>query len=615
MASAESDLLADLERKLATAPPAAAVESLIKLLRWFSGSAGRLPPGVEKELQPVFAGYRDQEAATRIAAAIAELFCRADLALDQRQFAELIALQRWIAMCFAASSFGNSDHVLERLGLASGDDWLAAASLHDIARMALLYGPESRLPLNFSALFLRAPGIACSLAVALLSGRLLATPTAHRKREILLKWLPEALTRLSSVTMLPQAILVDLWMHSSYGLERGKHDVKKPLNALIRRQIEAAGIRDVAPRPAAAARPTVFVLLEWFHKSHSIMRTHSISMKTLSEHYRLIGFGPRGMVDEVGQSFFESFHYFDDVSPDLGFLKKVVATAEREQPVAAYYPSVGMGLHSLYLVNARLAPTQVIALGHPATTHSDKIDYVVVEEDYVGDPALFSETVVTVPKSALPYFEPVMKLSPRPRKLRSPVRIAVPAAVMKLNPVFLSACRKIVETAQTEVEFHFMLGGAPDLMHAWARKVVTTQVPGAVVHKTAPVPEYLEKVAECDLFANPFPFGNTNGIVDTVYCGLPGVCLSGDEVHAHIDEGMFRRMNFPDWTIARRVEDYVAAVVRLVDDEALRDDLSSRIRTERWDKVLYQGKPEAFSELFRSLVERRRGDMPTQTVA
>jgi len=399
MASAENNLLADLERKVTGPSPAAAIESLIKLLRWFAGSAGRLPPATEKELQPVFAGDRDQEAATRIAAAMAELFCRADFALDQRQFAELIALQRWIAMCFAASSFGNSDHVLTRLGLGPGNDWLATAPHRDIARMALLYGPESQLPLDFSALFLRAPGVACSLAVALLSGRLLVTPAAHHKREILLKWLPEALARLGSVAMLPQAILVDLWMHSSYGLEREKHDVKKPLNVLIRRQIEAAGIRDVAQRPAGAGRPTVFVILEWFHKTHSIMRTHSISMATLREHYRLVGFGPKGMVDEVGQRAFDAFHYFDDLSPDLGFLRKVVEAAEREQPIATYYPSVGMGLHSLFLVNVRLAPTQVIALGHPATTHSDKIDYVIVEEDYVGDPTLFSETVVTVPNA------------------------------------------------------------------------------------------------------------------------------------------------------------------------------------------------------------------------
>jgi hypothetical protein len=38
----------------------------------------------------------------------------------------------------------------------------------------------------------------------------------------------------------------------------------------------------------------------------------------------------------------------------------------------------------MFLSNLRFAPLQAIALGHPATTHSPKIDFVIVEEDYVG---------------------------------------------------------------------------------------------------------------------------------------------------------------------------------------------------------------------------------------
>jgi predicted O-linked N-acetylglucosamine transferase (SPINDLY family) len=113
----------------------------------------------------------------------------------------------------------------------------------------------------------------------------------------------------------------------------------------------------------------------------------------------------------------------------------------------------------------------------------------------------------------------------------------------------------------------------------------------------------MQNIVACDLFANPFPFGNTNGIVDTVFCGLPGVCLTGDEVHSHIDEGMFRRMNFPEWTIARTTEEYIAALLRLIEDEALRKDFASRILRERWDRVLYEGRPEAFAEVFRSQVD------------
>ena len=47
-------------------------------------------------------------------------------------------------------------------------------------------------------------------------------------------------------------------------------------------------------------------------------------------------------------------------------------------------PSIGMDLTAIFASNTRLAPVQVIALGHPATTHSDFIEYVIVEDDYVG---------------------------------------------------------------------------------------------------------------------------------------------------------------------------------------------------------------------------------------
>ena len=36
-----------------------------------------------------------------------------------------------------------------------------------------------------------------------------------------------------------------------------------------------------------------------------------------------------------------------------------------------------------------------------------------------------------------------------------------------------------------------------------------------------PYEDYLAR-ARCDLFLDPFPYGNTNGIVDTVSQGLPG---------------------------------------------------------------------------------------------
>ena len=96
------------------------------------------------------------------------------------------------------------------------------------------------------------------------------------------------------------------------------------------------------------------------------------------------------------------------------------------------------------------------------------------------------------------------------------------------------------------------------------------------------------------MFVNPFPFGNTNGIVDTVRQGLPGVCLTGPEVHTHIDEGLFRRLDLPEWLVAKTVEEYIAAAVRLAENHPLRANLSKKIQQTDPDKALFQGDGQPF---------------------
>lgn len=584
-----------------------AFKALFGILGDISKGGGAAPTLVSDRDMTAFGHPPSEVIATRLSSAIAELLSRSDIEISEGMFINFMHWHRWLALVFNASSFGNSDFVYARAGLKTSDDFLSSASSSDLFKVAILYGSESRMPIDFSSLFKRSPRVATSLAISILSVRTTISPNSHEKREVLLKWTNEALAMLESPDGLPLRILIDLWMHTSYSFDRDKHLLKRPLNNLIRRQITNNGMADaMLEEPAAGEPETVFVFLEWFHETHSIMRTHSLSMKELKSHYKLVGFGPRGMVDDTGKEIFDEFHYFEDFSPDLKFLHPIIDLVAKHKPVATYMPSVGMGLHSLYLINIRLAQVQAIALGHPATTHSDKIDYVLVEEDYVGDTSVFSEEVVCVPKNALPYFRPTIELEKRQRKSRSAVRIAVPTSVMKLNPIFLDACQRVTEKAKNEVEFHFLLGGAPDLIHIFAEKMICAQVPNAIVHKSAPNAVYMANINDCDMFANPFPFGNTNGIVDTVYCGLPGVCLIGDEVHEHIDKGMFTRMNFPDWTITYSIDDYVNSVVRLVDNDSLREKLSSKISSERWDEVLYQGNPSAFSDQFVELLQRAR---------
>jgi hypothetical protein len=287
------------------------------------------------------------------------------------------------------------------------------------------------------------------------------------------------------------------------------------------------------------------------------------------------------------------------------------ALAEELKPDVVYYPSVGMFLETVFLVNLRLAPMQMAALGHPATTHSPHVDYILVEEDYLGDPACFSEKVVALPRDSIPYRPPAHcpRIEPDIRVEADPVRVAVAAAVMKLNPGFLQALRRIQAEAGVPVEYHFFTGHAIGLGKIYVQNLVRRFLPErAVVYPHTPYEGYLLNINRCDLFLNPFPFGNTNGIVDTVRQGLPGVCLTGREVHSHIDQGMFERLGLPDWLVAKTPEEYVRAALRLCEDHALRAELSHRIVTTDPDDVLFRGNPEKFAGAVRWLHENHNNE-------
>ena len=83
-----------------------------------------------------------------------------------------------------------------------------------------------------------------------------------------------------------------------------------------------------------------------------------------------------------------------------------MALARELRPDIIYYPSIGLSPLAVPLSNLRLAPLQLAAAGHPATTHAPGIDAMLVEEDTLGDAACFSERVVTLPRDCVVHVPP-----------------------------------------------------------------------------------------------------------------------------------------------------------------------------------------------------------------
>jgi hypothetical protein len=234
---------------------------------------------------------------------------------------------------------------------------------------------------------------------------------------------------------------------------------------------------------------------------------------------------------------------------------------------------------------------------------SPAIDYMILPEDFVGAPECFSETVVTCPKEAMPFIPIMGRPGRRPAQRDGTlVRIAVPASIMKLNPIFLDVLARIARGSRTPVEFHFFPVAAFGLVHLDLARTVRRLLPRAVVNPELPFAAYIEKLGACDLFLCPFPYGNMNGIVDAVTLGLPGVCLDGIEAHAHVDAAMFARIGLPPDLVADNLDRYVAATCRLVDDAVWRSQCAALSVNCDLDAAFFRGDPSVFCRLMADLV-------------
>jgi len=216
--------------------------------------------------------------------------------------------------------------------------------------------------------------------------------------------------------------------------------------------------------------------------------------------------------------------------------------------------------------------------------------------------------VLRLPPEAMPYAPPPPpgEAPPPPRTHLDPtapmLRIAVPASALKLNAVFLDALARIAARAARPVEFAFFPLGSIGLAHAYLTQEIGQALPDAVVHAESPRQAYLEALGGCAFFLSPFPYGNMNSIVDAVIMGLPGVCLDGEELHAHADAAIFRRLGLPASLAAASVDDYVAAAVRLADDRGWLDQCREIAGAVDLARRVYAGDERLFCDALAGLV-------------
>ena len=559
---------------------------------------------------------------SRIVAGVSALFSDPGFHFTEQGFRRFVHFHRWIGALFGASTFRTSDHIIRALSTAPPDakDTLRIED-KDLYKLALLYSLDSSIPLQPDALWQKNKELAATMFFGLLSSRCVISDAAHQKREMLLEWLPQ---RLDDVDLerLPGSYMHDVWMHCSYATSPRKHDIKKAINRLIRRWVassDLSGFERTAPPPPRHDRPRLVVVVDWFHSRHVVYTVFSRILAPLREKFRVSCLSLGTGVDETAAALFDEVieHRLGTDEPMAVQLARIMKLIGEREPDILFYLGVGMSLTGIFLANTRLAPVQIASHAHPSSTQTETIDYFVLEEYYERAASDFTERRVFLPPDAL-FLAPPSDLESVPLFKRDTptVNIAVVATVMKLNPVFLRACQIIRARSHTPVRFHFLVGYVGGVASVYASNQIRQFLPDAVIHGQMGRPDYLKTIAACDMFIDPFPFGNANTMVDCLSRGLPGVTLRCDQIFGHMGAVTMQRMGLGTSLIADSIEKYVELAIQVANDPALRNDVRNQLRSilvpgHLEDIHLFKGNTGVLSQTLYLLHERGKKESRT----
>ena len=565
--------------------PAGAMDTLLAVLRRLAGGAGLQDLAAPEPSQPI------EVLATRLAAAMARVMTTPGIGFGGDVALRFAAIGRVTDNLQAVSGFGNSDHILRILG-AGDTDGLRRLGREDrgaFAKAWLVLSVDTALPIDMAALLEAPAPLALLAAMCLISQKPVLTEAGYQRREALVSLAGRLKPAPLPLTVDHLVLLSAAWMLCSYAGARDKHAIKPVLNRVLRHWAEGIGLSDAAPQTPRVlkARPTLLIAAEIMHSNHVQYRYFGQYLRQLRQRFRLVLLTEESQADANTRALFDEVRVFKRESSS-DYFKRLADDIKAIAPDLIFWLSVGMRHWGPVLANFRLAPIQFAGLGHSASTFCDTMDYYFTEEGYVGDASLLSEQLVLLPDESLifersPFYKPV---PPAIRAKASPLRVALPSNLLKLNPYFISVLRRIQGKARRPVEFR-VFPNVSGLEFLATRRAFDRHLPGSIVHPVMAYNAYLAELNACDLNLSPFPFGGLHSVVDSLRQGIPVVALEGFDLHARTDSMLLRRLGMPEWLIAQDEEAYITAALRVIENDAERVALSRQALALDIDRVLF----------------------------
>ncbi len=521
----------------------------------------------------VFANLDNRETdhvATRLVSATFQLFLDKGFMLNEDGFQALAVYGRNFHTMVALTPFFNADHVMRHLlGQDEEGNQKENIDIYAFRKLMYLWSIYSEIELPFENFMKEHPEPTFYALCNALMINTYISEAVHMRRERFLEMMADRRLdfKLDDSNV---AFVGPAWMYTTYATTERKHDAKIAINDAYRKWALGKGVKEpVLPRKRQLKeRPTIVVIVEQMDRYHAMFRVYGDSLYALKERFNMVGMGIEGSVNE---NVYDAFHKFVNFPVGANNFKKYVGLVLKESPDIILYASLGMNNVTIPLANLRLAPIQMMFLGHPAPSRIKTMDYVVLEEGMLPNPDHYTERLVAVNEGDFVLRDTVdatdIAISAKEKRGINPkiVKVAIPSFAMKISDPFITVLEKIQKLCSKTVEYHFFpyLTG---INHKVFSKEVHKRIPNAVVELPMSYKNYLTTLGACDLHFGPFPFSNSNGNIDSLKMRVPMLVLSQDTTEGSIDASMLRHMGAPKEVIAENIEEYIQVAVSLIED-------------------------------------------------
>lgn len=359
-----------------------------------------------------------------------------------------------------------------------------------------------------------------------------------------------------------------VWMYCSYSTNIDKHKIKIDLNLWIKNYGEKLGLHDSSQLKEKKLRNglKVVIVSEVLTNDHAMWRAYKTILEQLNLNMDVtLLYRAKDVSTEILAKFNKTIE-FTGIKDAFAIIKKI-------NPDIIYYPSIGMRTFSIVLANFRLACTQVMTLGHPATSKSKSIDFVLLQETFRANnkqKEFIEEVLYDNKKITDAYYlnsKGICKKSSL--NIDGDINIAIIGKSFKLNSKFIKFLKVLKEKINKKIIFHFFPNEA-GLFYYQIKYKIENEIAGAIVHSMSNYENYTKKLSKCDLAVGSFPFGQTSGIFDCLSVGIPLFELYGEEIHECIGALIYSELGMSHYLSADKEELLIDLIFNYVIDKNVR---------------------------------------------